>query len=300
MNKALSIFLTIPFSLIGCSGNSSSSVDHQDTSRPLAGGILTSPSAPPEEFQLVGYSEQHAATSNETLAGTWVGRWDTNVTRSDPSPGVSVASKADVRRFIVMVIQADSQGSDQYKQAHCQGRGLVPSRIINNSLDGDGVPRYSIEGNKRLSLQDVSSYSVTLFPGRSYTETVSTSASFIKVSDSAEPLGVISLNWSDSVAQEKDVYCFSLGNQQGGYRDVYIGSDDSSRFKISTLIDPATYEALILDPAREGGIANRYGGGSQRFSLSEEQSHQFSMDFMVEGSSGLSVSGTAGVAIPHQ
>lgn len=298
MSKAFLICCAIPFMVVGCSGNSSSSVDNRDTSGSSVDGVLTSPGAPPKEFSFTGYVDQHTATSNETLAGTWVGRWDTNVTRSEPSPGVSVASKADARRLIVMVIQVDSEGSFQYKQADCQGRGFVSSKVVNNSLDGDGAPTYLIEDNKLLSWEGVSSYSVTLFPGRSYTETVAASARFVKVSDSTEPLGVMSLNWSDSVAQEKDVYCFSLGNLQGGYRDVYVGSDDSSRFKISTLIDPSTYEALILDPAREGGIVNRYAGGSQRFSLSEEESHQFAMSFMAEGSSGLSVSGTASIAIP--
>jgi hypothetical protein len=297
MNKAFKICCVIPFMVIGCSGNSSSSVDHPDIFRD---GVLTSPGAPPKEFSFTEYVDQHTATSNETLAGTWVGRWDTNVTRSDPSPGVSVASKADARSLIVMVIQVDSEDASQYKQADCQGRGFVSSKVVNNSLDGDGAPPYLIEDNKLLSWEDVSSYSVTLFPDRSYTETVAASARFVKVSDSTEPLGVMSLNWSDSVAQEKDVYCFSLSNRQGGYRDVYVGSDDSSRFKISTLIDPATYEALILDPAREGGIVNRYAGGSQRFSLSEEGSHQFTMSFMAEGSSGLSVSGTVSVTIPYQ
>lgn len=251
----------------------------------------TSPSV--TSFDFAPYRTSNENVSATSLEGTWVASIHIKRERSD-AINASVTPKIESNRLETFVIRPATDGIEM---SYCGG-GFDAITITGDEFSTENVQANiinfsSMEANKTATGR------VSLSPVASYTETITLTAEYIKVSDQYESFGSINQNWSDTdVVIERDVYCSSIKNLEGGYRSIFIASDNDLIFKVSDTIDPTSYDAYIKDPDHDGLIANRLTLGEQSFSFSVYGPNEYIFDYSAESLSGLSVTGQVSISIP--
>ncbi len=244
-------------------------------------------------FDFSSYRSSNESVSNTSLEGTWVASIHIKRERSD-AINASVTPKTESNRLETFVIRPAAEG---FEMSYCGG-GFDAITITGDEFSTENVQAKIIDFSS-MEANITATGRVQLSSVASYKETITLTSEYIKVSDQYESFGSLNQNWSDTdLIIERDVYCSSIENLEGGYRSIFIASDNDLIFKVSDTIDPTSYDAYIKDPDHDGLIANRLTLGEQYFSFSVDGPSEYIFDYSAESLSGLSITGLVSISIP--
>ncbi|MCA6059097.1 hypothetical protein HUF18_04855 [Thalassolituus sp. ST750PaO-4] len=247
-----------------------------------------------ERFNPAPYIAASEQLNGSGYAGSWVGVVNIRRERTN-MVNVEISKIAESSRLESLIIRNKSaEAGGGWEMANCAG-GFDPMNITIGKIvteHGDTGREFLIETTRHLTYKASGFRTVGLSPVSYYQENVTVELDFYKVSDDADSLGSVSLNWSDTEGDSTSaIHCALIENKTGGYRTVALSHENDLQLYVAEAVIPPSVEAYVGQNGHTGEIVNRFTLGEQNVQFSEEGPDVWRYNYSVTASNGLGASG---------
>jgi hypothetical protein len=247
-----------------------------------------------ERFNPAPYIAASEQLNGSGYAGSWIGV--VNIRRERTKMvNVEVSKIAESSRLESLIIRNRSaEAGGGWEMANCAG-GFDPMNITIGKIvteHEEAGREFLIETTRHLTYKASGFRTVPLSSVSYYQENVTIELDFYKVSDDADSLGSVSLNWSDTEGDSTSaIHCALIENQSGGHRMVALSHEDDLKLFVAEAVTPPALEAYVAQNGHTGEIVNRFTLGEQNVQFSEEGPDVWRYNYSVTASNGLGASG---------
>lgn len=239
--------------------------------------------------------ESISAELQNGVVGQWVVIIERVTVRSDLKnadlPQFDVT--ATLRSFLIRQLDSEVQA---YEMSDCEG-GFRPLELQNGMLISDVITAYQ-ESKNRYTYETSGTRYVPLSSEAGFTETFDYTAQYYRVSDRTDGMGSLTRNWSDTDGDTTQMLtCYAVERAANDFHSILLAGDSEGVVYMTSNSVPSVPDAIVTTEDPERSIMNFFGLGEQSFSFSENNDERASLTFYADDNDGLSVSGSAEVAI---
>jgi len=238
------------------------------------------------EYSLSDYEGR--TVSSDTLAGTWVAVGTGSATY-EVEEG-SALSKWAVKEYFVI-----KEGASDPDKASCHA-GFISTDIVGDQITVENFSG-TVSGNTIISGAESEN------EGK-----IVTNLSIVKISDSVEALGTITVNVAGLGSLSQGLYCFQQKNEVGEVNGSYYGASEEYQLSASAGDDVflqkvsgtvSSKDVSVYSSAFVGEFLTK-DGASANFTVNSSTDLTESISFDASSTSGASVTGTVQVQLPAQ
>lgn len=242
-------------------------------------------------FTIDPYVEKSSTLTTDSIVGRWVTIMDIERFRYDLI-NASLKNKQLNSNVLRAFVIRPAENDTGYEISNCQG-SFEPLLVSEDSIASDHYYALLDTNSHMLFSLNETRY-VALSGAAGYTEDLTVTSDYRRVSDSIESFGSMSFNWSDSGYNNSlDVYCANIERYPEGNVSINFSSDDKSTVQIFNFINAPFYDAYISEFSHKGKITNIFGLGEQDFNFYENTAESIQVEYSATSSTGLSVVGQA-------
>ena len=248
-----------------------------------------------DRFTLSPYTQAAAALEEDGIVGQWVVITENATVRSD-FVNAELPERGDTTTLRTFLIRQPDPEVKEYEVSDCEG-GFFSLEAKNGTLTSDAFVAYQ-DGDNRYKFEVSGSRYVPLSPVAGFTETYDYTARYRRVSDRTDGMGSITRNWSDTDGDTtQTLTCFAVERAANDFHSILLAGDSEGVVYMTSNSVPPVPDAIFTTEDPERSIMNFFGLGEQGFSFSENNDERASLTFYADDNDGLSVSGSAEVAI---